>query len=508
MNTLKLISLLVAISSCVVSHAQNDYSAKEIQNILQETGISANINDIHTAYVSPEIIVVKGKRPTYFAIIATKAFAQYVPHPVLAYSSESSLTGRNDSFQSMLQGYQSHLRHLYENKDTLHFKYPTDNILPLMAEIKWGQKHPYNIHFPSAFNGKDSVQTVVGCGPVAVGQILRYLGHPDADDPARLLISLANAMKARFGLNSTSTNIRNIRPTLTRKYGISPRCVSLKIGKESDLDLLYNEIREGRPVVLNGHNHFFICDGFKNQYLHLNFGWYGQCDGYYTLPQPTFPSADGRLFEYMTIGIEPDRDPELSRTIHIDSAGSLDSMLSHNERLHLHSLTITGVINGRDIRTLRLMAGALVDTDDISSRGSLEFLDLTGATIIDDTDTAYLTVDAGKARFCVWKEVPVRGIGSHRIEHHFENITDEDWAEVIAYKMHIGKGYRIRKENSTYLVDYFTTSKTIGEVMFAECSNLKEIRLPENTRDIRKNAFINTDLKQDIASPNLYRISE
>ena len=53
-------------------------------------------------------------------------------------------------------------------------------------------------------------------------------------------------------------------------------------------DIVYNELTSGRPVLYNGLSdnggHAFICDGYDDTGLfHINWGWGGQCDGYYSL---------------------------------------------------------------------------------------------------------------------------------------------------------------------------------------------------------------------------------
>ena len=56
-------------------------------------------------------------------------------------------------------------------------------------------------------------------------------------------------------------------------------------------ELLYNELREGRPLVYAGSStgggHAFVVDGYEAQdgsgYFHVNWGWAGICDGFYKI---------------------------------------------------------------------------------------------------------------------------------------------------------------------------------------------------------------------------------
>lgn len=68
-------------------------------------------------------------------------------------------------------------------------------------------------------------------------------------------------------------------------------------------NLLYNELKEGRPIVYNGKStgggHAFVIDGYKVQdgsgYFHVNWGWSGDGDGYFkiSLLNPYMSGAGG-----------------------------------------------------------------------------------------------------------------------------------------------------------------------------------------------------------------------
>ncbi|MBR5062330.1 MAG: C10 family peptidase [Prevotella sp.] len=60
------------------------------------------------------------------------------------------------------------------------------------------------------------------------------------------------------------------------------------------IDIVYDEIAHGRPVMLDGFSlstwtlgsagHAFICDGYEqNDMFHIDWGWMGYCNGYYRL---------------------------------------------------------------------------------------------------------------------------------------------------------------------------------------------------------------------------------
>lgn len=75
------------------------------------------------------------------------------------------------------------------------------------------------------------------------------------------------------------------------------------------------------------------------------------------------------------------------RTIHVETAGTLSTLLSANERYLIEELTLSGELNGTDIHLLRDMAGVDLDemdgeyficvdyNDDVETRGQMSFLD-------------------------------------------------------------------------------------------------------------------------------------
>lgn len=77
------------------------------------------------------------------------------------------------------------------------------------------------------------------------------------------------------------------------------------------INLIENELTSGRPVQYMGYDpnaggHTWVCDGFdNNNYLHMNWGWGGQANGYYAINNLSpggysFSQGDAAL-----IGIQP-----------------------------------------------------------------------------------------------------------------------------------------------------------------------------------------------------------
>lgn len=78
-----------------------------------------------------------------------------------------------------------------------------------------------------------------------------------------------------------------------KKYFGYPAVTYLKRDKQFSIDewdeIIYNELYAGRPVMYSGAmpgvgGHTFVCDGYDGEGLfHINWGWSGDGDGYYSL---------------------------------------------------------------------------------------------------------------------------------------------------------------------------------------------------------------------------------
>ena len=70
-------------------------------------------------------------------------------------------------------------------------------------------------------------------------------------------------------------------------------------------------------------------------------------------------------------------------TLHVETAGSLPSLIAANMKNEITDLTLTGNLNGTDIRFIREMAGSSV------GNGKLAVLDLSGVNIVEGGDYYY-----------------------------------------------------------------------------------------------------------------------
>lgn len=136
----------------------------------------------------------------------------------------------------------------------------------------------------------------------AVAQLMRYCGA---------------AVKMDYGEKASSSSLEDMAAALKNYFGYYR---GIKLAYHGDYNnaswdnLIYQELAEGRPVVIfgstqNNEGHIFICDGYNADGLyHINWGWGGDQDAFYALTDLT-PSLTPLSFNFSQAcitGIKPD----------------------------------------------------------------------------------------------------------------------------------------------------------------------------------------------------------
>ncbi len=248
---------------------------------------------------------------------------------VLAYSKEASLdmTNLNPEARYLFDAYRQVYEELGKNKARTTraeaAKTTVDAVQPLLKS-KWGQSYPY------------SKQTyyVTGCVATAVAQVMYYhkwpaqgkgqesytvrfnntvrsadftKSHYDWDnmlpdynrrnvttqqeDAVALLmndVGIATNMQYTDGASGTQSYMaeRALRNHFDYDAAMIARSHE---GVANFIEIVKKELRNGFPLYISGDSktgagHAWVCDGFdNNDRFHMNFGWNGQADGYYSL---------------------------------------------------------------------------------------------------------------------------------------------------------------------------------------------------------------------------------
>lgn len=207
--------------------------------------------------------------------------------------------------------------------------YPT--ISPILGNTVWGQDTPFNNYCPS-YNGQ---RTVTGCVATALSQIMYVHKHPTKGKGSHSYTTTTKqlSVSANFGnttydwanmipnyKNSYTTTQANAVATLMYHVGVAAdmdytvegsgtasnvaltaiteyfdydKAINILpkdyMKEENILQTIATDLQTGRPIYLSGatinqEGHAFVCDGMRSDgYLHINWGWNGTANGYFTL---------------------------------------------------------------------------------------------------------------------------------------------------------------------------------------------------------------------------------
>jgi len=271
-------------------------------------------------------------------------------YPVLGYSETGNFNEEVESLSELLQLYADVIVALDDNvgqssNAPAHASQQAKSAVQPMITAKWGQKHPYNNKCPLF---KDNENGITGCVATAISQLLYYYRDRNVSTtkgeipsytytykyyvsrtsyteqitipaiPAGTKIDWANmrdvyvgtetaaeknavAELAYYAGNMAKTYYRHtaspghsdyITGMLATAFNFYPGAheeTRAHYESEEWEDLVYNELKSGRPVPYGARRkdygaHMFLIDGYDGDGLyHVNWGWSGQSDGYYRL---------------------------------------------------------------------------------------------------------------------------------------------------------------------------------------------------------------------------------
>ena len=255
---------------------------------------------------------------------------------------------------------------------------------PLMTTI-WNQAPLYNAMCP--YSVTDSAHAVTGCVATAQAQVMKYWNHPakghgrhfyvsynfgglavDFDTlyqwdsmpdalgwgssatqihaVAQLMYHVGVAIEMGYGVNSSgayimaygSYNMPSSERSLREHFRYSPTLYAAWKQSYNDADwdsLIRNDLVHGRPVLYAGHDsaggHAFVLDGCDSiGMFHVNWGWGGWYDGYYTTDSLS-PGAGGiggnatytfNMNNAALFGIQPSYGNDTVAVVNVVSADS------------------------------------------------------------------------------------------------------------------------------------------------------------------------------------------
>lgn len=248
---------------------------------------------------------------------------------VLAYSKEASIdmANLNPEARYLFDTYRQVYEELGKNK-TLTTRAgaatkAADAVQPLLKS-KWGQDYPYS----------KLTQYVTGCVATAVAQVMYYHKWPaqgkgqesytvkfdntvrsvdftkshydwdnmlpdynrrnvttkQEDAVALLMNDVGIATNMQYTDRASSTQSYMAERALRNYFDYDAALVTrANEGVDNFIEIVKKELRNGFPLYISGDSrsgggHAWVCDGFdKEDMFHMNFGWNGQANGYYSL---------------------------------------------------------------------------------------------------------------------------------------------------------------------------------------------------------------------------------
>ena len=188
-------------------------------------------------------------------------------------------------------------------------------------------------------------------------------------------------------------------------------------------------------------------------------------------------------------------NPEIS--INVSTPGTLSSKIASSKKYQIRNLTVSGTLNGTDIRYLREMAGR--DVNGNSTTGILEKLNLSRATIVTGGDYYYTSTPSNSSgrkytsnntvsdyMFFGCSSLTNLTLPQNCIEvgeHAFDgcsNLSNISWSDDI---VSIGT-YAFKGNISLTRISIPKNTTTIGNYAFSGCTGLNKLMLSSSVKNI------------------------
>ncbi|MBO4586067.1 MAG: C10 family peptidase, partial [Bacteroidales bacterium] len=499
------------------------------RDFLSSRGVTPN--HLVVRYTSDAVAAFSDNEAKAFAVVATTDYASCLENPVLAYGIGNSMwdganSASDNTVRHIYAQYDTQLKTLKEKGGVYHsiplslYMDRPAGVKPLLGDMKYGQTGPYNAYFPKRnYNNRDST-CLVGCGPVALAQVIAFHKHPEKpvgrgslvlgggnktvvqmkDAPfswdgsksavAALMLCSAASVNAKISPTETESSLANFKAALINNWGYSPKCIYMV--NDSDMSMLervYTDLKQGMPVIAADASHIFVIDGYDADFLHLNLGWEGYCDGYYRVIVDPSIKEQQLPFTELLSNIKPLKgDLAYEVSVKVSKTGTLGkelSKLKDGRRMEdITSIKVSGKLNGFDIALLRKLAGGDPNLKP-EEMGSLMDIDLSDASLTHGG--CYVVRDASKM---VFSGTVMNNGAPMPYRYDMAKITNEQWAQMQALGLSQGTTWLVQpKDGGGFIVNWYEETDTIGPYMFADCYNLHSIILPKNIKEVMGNAF-------------------
>lgn len=340
---LKRISFFGAVSLLALSGAARTVGLTEARSLAADFFAGSGIDARIEAPLTPKSAKGSAQAP-YYVFNSRSANGGFVIiagddrlGAVLGYSDSGSFDPADapDGLKALMELYELYMANATEKPTvTQAVSAGTPVVEPLLADIAWGQDAPFNALTPSYTSGTSSVNYYTGCVVTAATQIMKFYNYPSKGTGSKSYTFGGNELSANFGNTtynwnsmpgavpeSVTTSQKLAYSTLAFHFGVAvemqyaqegsgaytmmvPAALRQYFGYDSALRLhtreYYNsaewlgmiktELNAGRPVYYGATSdtgtggHAFVCDGYdSNDFVHINWGWYGRSNGYFLI---------------------------------------------------------------------------------------------------------------------------------------------------------------------------------------------------------------------------------
>ncbi len=245
--------------------------------------------------------------------------------PVLGYSFEGAypVASQPEAMSWVMAGLEREIKEapslqkrntLDQNKRQARAAAQSSNQEKVLPTAAWSQEGPFNSMIPG--------QPLVGCVGTAMATIMKYHNWPaqgsgsydgvdfnvaydwdsmrsdnyrsgytaaEGEAVATIMYHASKSIDTQYAMSGSSAYEVRVPGALSTYFGYDPG-VSYKkradVATQADWDkIVKDEIDAERPVLYCGQDvtagHAFVCDGYRGEYLHFNWGWGGAGNGFF-----------------------------------------------------------------------------------------------------------------------------------------------------------------------------------------------------------------------------------
>ena len=314
--------------------------------------------------------------------------------PILGYSTSGEINNNNipDNLRAWLEGYEAQIKAVADNPQLARTRKKSAGMPAIdpLIQTKWGQGSPYNLRCPE--DEPDMGRTPAGCVATALAQVMYYHKWPETctaipgyttsrkelvlndlpvtsfewekmkltysyddtgeavDAVAKLMRYCGQAMGMDYSSEGSSTDIYEYSLINYFGYSVNTHTVMRSLYQTSEwYNMLYAELKNKRPVLYSGFSasdienisgHQFILDGYDDGLFHVNWGWNGDCDGFFLLSilNPIGPGGDNGFApsvyvvnQSAVLGMEPSDAPvNLLPEVKVEEVGYVNATRYRN----------------------------------------------------------------------------------------------------------------------------------------------------------------------------------